>query len=80
MLCLLEHGYYVTIIDNLDNAFEEAYRCASSTMKSKLLHMQGLGAFKDHLESSLIYFFILINTMSCATGACRRWLVTGPTG
>lgn len=33
MLCLLEHGYYVTIVDNLDNAFEEAYRCPSSTMK-----------------------------------------------
>ena len=33
VLCLLEHGYYVVIIDNLDNAFEEAYRCASSTME-----------------------------------------------
>lgn len=26
VLCLLDHGYDVTIVDNLDNAFEEAYR------------------------------------------------------
>ena len=32
VLCLLEHGYYVVIIDNLDNAFQEAYRWPSSTM------------------------------------------------
>ena len=33
VLCLLEHGYYVVVIDNLDNAFQEAYRWPSSTMK-----------------------------------------------
>ncbi|BDA49464.1 Bifunctional UDP-glucose 4-epimerase and UDP-xylose 4-epimerase [Coccomyxa sp. Obi] len=26
VLCLLDHGYNVTIVDNLDNAFEEAYK------------------------------------------------------
>jgi len=26
VLSLLDHGYSVTIVDNLDNAFEEAYR------------------------------------------------------
>jgi hypothetical protein len=26
VLCLIDHGYNVTIIDNLDNAFEEAWK------------------------------------------------------
>lgn len=55
VLCLLEHGYYVTIIDNLDNAFEEAYRCASSTMIWKLLHRQSHEASRIRLHSSQEY-------------------------
>ena len=42
VLCLLEHGYHVTIIDNLDNAFEEAYRCASSTINESFCASKAL--------------------------------------
>lgn len=40
MLALLEHGYLVTIIDNLDNSFEEAIIRMRELAKDKAENMK----------------------------------------
>ncbi len=40
MLSLLDHGYAVTIIDNLDNAYEEAYRRMQELAGGKAANMK----------------------------------------
>ena len=40
VLSLLDHNYTVTIVDNLDNAFEEAYRRMQELASSKAKNMK----------------------------------------
>jgi hypothetical protein len=40
VLSLLDHGYRVTIIDNLDNSFEEAYRRMQELAGDKAANMK----------------------------------------
>lgn len=38
-LVLLQHGYKVTAIDNLDNAFEEVYKRLQKLAEDKAVHL-----------------------------------------
>ncbi|CAK0787697.1 UDP-glucose 4-epimerase Uge1 [Coccomyxa viridis] len=67
VLCLLEHGYYVVIIDNLDNAVQEAYRRMQELAGDRADRMKFIKAdlrckpdieeiFKEHSFDAVIHF------------------------
>ena len=69
MLSLLDHGYAVTIIDNLDNAYEEAYRrmqelagSKASNMKFIKVRYSGTYAIATHLK---LLSLLLPNYLLC---------------
>lgn len=64
MLSLLDHGYAVTIIDNLDNAYEEAYRrmqelagSKASNMKFIKVHYSGTSRICNSPEALCLCFY-----------------------